>query len=157
MLGRRPCARAKKTKLSIESTRSAPALTDPSSSASISARRLLDHRAAGGGSIGGGRSSSSIGDDSGLLPQPKPSAPRTSNTSRRESCIDHRLTKRGRFVRSQERKSVSRKLIWRSDRAVRTCHQRAPVSLPSDPVRSEEHTSELQSQSNLVCRLLLEK
>src|SRR5688572_32665282 len=28
--------------------------------------------------------------------------------------------------------------------------------LPEDP-RSEEHTSELQSQSNLVCRLLLEK
>src|SRR5688572_31629938 len=26
-----------------------------------------------------------------------------------------------------------------------------------DIVRSEEHTSELQSQSNLVCRLLLEK
>src|SRR2546427_4415714 len=29
----------------------------------------------------------------------------------------------------------------------------APTALP----RSEEHTSELQSQSNLVCRLLLEK
>src|SRR5688572_33115137 len=28
---------------------------------------------------------------------------------------------------------------------------------PSPPSRSEEHTSELQSQSNLVCRLLLEK
>src|SRR2546430_14363253 len=28
--------------------------------------------------------------------------------------------------------------------------------MPIDP-RSEEHTSELQSQSNLVCRLLLEK
>src|SRR2546430_12845736 len=27
----------------------------------------------------------------------------------------------------------------------------------ADPERSEEHTSELQSQSNLVCRLLLEK
>src|SRR2546430_12288998 len=27
----------------------------------------------------------------------------------------------------------------------------------SSSVRSEEHTSELQSQSNLVCRLLLEK
>src|SRR5688572_31346384 len=27
----------------------------------------------------------------------------------------------------------------------------------ADRVRSEEHTSELQSQSNLVCRLLLEK
>src|SRR5580692_12790262 len=38
-----------------------------------------------------------------------------------------------------------------------------PQSLPLidgtlvDFVRSEEHTSELQSQSNLVCRLLLEK
>src|SRR2546430_12362121 len=31
---------------------------------------------------------------------------------------------------------------------------RRPVPLPR---RSEEHTSELQSQSNLVCRLLLEK
>src|SRR5688572_31892751 len=29
--------------------------------------------------------------------------------------------------------------------------------LPPAVVRSEEHTSELQSQSNLVCRLLLEK
>src|SRR2546430_4077980 len=28
---------------------------------------------------------------------------------------------------------------------------------PGDGQRSEEHTSELQSQSNLVCRLLLEK
>src|SRR5688572_32408487 len=28
---------------------------------------------------------------------------------------------------------------------------------PGDLPRSEEHTSELQSQSNLVCRLLLEK
>src|SRR2546430_7723588 len=27
----------------------------------------------------------------------------------------------------------------------------------AEEVRSEEHTSELQSQSNLVCRLLLEK
>src|SRR5256886_9200515 len=30
-------------------------------------------------------------------------------------------------------------------------------SRKSVPPRSEEHTSELQSQSNLVCRLLLEK
>src|SRR2546430_11891931 len=28
---------------------------------------------------------------------------------------------------------------------------------PASAARSEEHTSELQSQSNLVCRLLLEK
>src|SRR2546427_1128993 len=30
-------------------------------------------------------------------------------------------------------------------------------ALPEAALRSEEHTSELQSQSNLVCRLLLEK
>src|SRR2546430_12082223 len=55
----------------------------------------------------------------------------------------------------------------------RSASDPAPVPLPGDglrqlPVRlhdpadarsrrSEEHTSELQSQSNLVCRLLLEK
>src|SRR2546427_8967014 len=33
----------------------------------------------------------------------------------------------------------------------------APVEPDGDRFRSEEHTSELQSQSNLVCRLLLEK
>src|SRR2546430_8423427 len=32
-----------------------------------------------------------------------------------------------------------------------------PVKTPTGTARSEEHTSELQSQSNLVCRLLLEK
>src|SRR5438034_8150968 len=32
-----------------------------------------------------------------------------------------------------------------------------PVVPPPDCVRSEEHTSELQSHSDLVCRLLLEK
>src|SRR2546427_3233571 len=31
------------------------------------------------------------------------------------------------------------------------------IWLDGEPVRSEEHTSELQSQSNIVCRLLLEK
>src|SRR5205085_9443032 len=31
------------------------------------------------------------------------------------------------------------------------------ASAPRNDGRSEEHTSELQSQSNLVCRLLLEK
>src|SRR2546430_16965633 len=31
------------------------------------------------------------------------------------------------------------------------------VATSSYVIRSEEHTSELQSQSNLVCRLLLEK
>src|SRR5688572_30879263 len=44
----------------------------------------------------------------------------------------------------------------------RILHPRRRVVLPRklhtpSRVRSEEHTSELQSQSNLVCRLLLEK
>src|SRR5260370_40945961 len=33
----------------------------------------------------------------------------------------------------------------------------AGVNIPAGQVRSEEHTSELQSHLNLVCRLLLEK
>src|SRR5256886_8711817 len=34
---------------------------------------------------------------------------------------------------------------------------KANINFTFEPNRSEEHTSELQSQSNLVCRLLLEK
>src|SRR2546428_4500793 len=36
-------------------------------------------------------------------------------------------------------------------------HQAAHTAAPSHLHRSEEHTSELQSRSDLVCRLLLEK
>src|SRR2546430_9765247 len=47
------------------------------------------------------------------------------------------------------------------EHALKDLHQEADVLLVRDPPdvgdRSEEHTSELQSQSNLVCRLLLEK
>src|SRR5256886_5635719 len=41
---------------------------------------------------------------------------------------------------------------WRRRRSSTTAATRFPICS-----RSEEHTSELQSQSNLVCRLLLEK
>src|SRR2546430_13184908 len=41
-----------------------------------------------------------------------------------------------------------------SGRALRAARR---LALERQPNRSEEHTSELQSQSNLVCRLLLEK
>src|SRR2546430_6810720 len=54
--------------------------------------------------------------------------------------------------------------LFRSGRG-RPCRRGLPrlprfllgTHLYSRKVRSEEHTSELQSQSNLVCRLLLEK
>src|SRR2546430_5655153 len=36
-------------------------------------------------------------------------------------------------------------------------YQARVAAKPEPEARSEEHTSELQSQSNLVCRLLLEK
>src|SRR2546430_7866717 len=45
----------------------------------------------------------------------------------------------------------------RSNARFRNSAAPAPTRAPSTPGRSEEHTSELQSQSNLVCRLLLEK
>src|SRR5688572_31601000 len=51
--------------------------------------------------------------------------------------------------------------IERGARAPRSAHRWRQASLAgghaSGARRSEEHTSELQSQSNLVCRLLLEK
>src|SRR5205085_9197173 len=45
----------------------------------------------------------------------------------------------------------------RSPRSQAGAWERGLTAAPISPPRSEEHTSELQSQSNLVCRLLLEK
>src|SRR2546430_10330600 len=47
----------------------------------------------------------------------------------------------------------SSSVIWRGTTWPSTTQGRWMIR----PMRSEEHTSELQSQSNLVCRLLLEK
>src|SRR5688572_31650706 len=44
-----------------------------------------------------------------------------------------------------------------SKMAIASANRRSTSASWRAPVRSEEHTSELQSQSNLVCRLLLEK
>src|SRR5688572_33080190 len=43
------------------------------------------------------------------------------------------------------------------ERTVQSAQPVVPLEQINAKVRSEEHTSELQSQSNLVCRLLLEK
>src|SRR2546430_12482691 len=48
-------------------------------------------------------------------------------------------------------------LDTRNDRTDPTAGWFMSAQLESSRSRSEEHTSELQSQSNLVCRLLLEK
>src|SRR3712207_8892146 len=47
--------------------------------------------------------------------------------------------------------------IWRGGDAETTRRAMAPTAAPDEWVRSEEHTSELQSRQYLVCRLLLEK
>src|SRR2546427_2880987 len=44
-----------------------------------------------------------------------------------------------------------------STAVARSLQSMIEVSFSEATTRSEEHTSELQSQSNLVCRLLLEK
>src|SRR5438034_11655185 len=56
-----------------------------------------------------------------------------------------------RSVRSRRRSTARRTATADSGRA-----RANPPSIPG-PDRSEEHTSELQSHSDLVCRLLLEK
>src|SRR2546430_11283356 len=42
-------------------------------------------------------------------------------------------------------------------RSIKILFRLSSRSMSASVLRSEEHTSELQSQSNLVCRLLLEK
>src|SRR5689334_24858472 len=58
------------------------------------------------------------------------------------------------FARKQ---SVTVGLGTWSTIGLRTCGMAIPFPMPVDWSRSEEHTSELQSQFHLVCRLLLEK
>src|SRR2546427_3893968 len=60
------------------------------------------------------------------------------------------------------RSHFRRELLERLQILGREREQRLPSphlerQVAADQERSEEHTSELQSQSNLVCRLLLEK
>src|SRR2546430_7518292 len=48
--------------------------------------------------------------------------------------------------------------IWMTSFITELYYEFGRIAIHSDEeYRSEEHTSELQSQSNLVCRLLLEK
>src|SRR5688572_32107132 len=52
---------------------------------------------------------------------------------------------------------VAKRWDWRTPRNDVGSKQSSVIPWSSPVPRSEEHTSELQSQSNLVCRLLLEK
>src|SRR5260221_8562802 len=65
-----------------------------------------------------------------------------------------RLFTAGSLQRPDSRRSSPTWTIPRRNVPVVTTAARHPTVAPS---RSEEHTSELQSHSDLVCRLLLEK
>src|SRR2546427_7707192 len=58
--------------------------------------------------------------------------------------------------RDQQGEGVTERETCRECARARQRHRHARDQRAT-PARSEEHTSELQSQSNLVCRLLLEK
>src|SRR5688572_31579202 len=66
-----------------------------------------------------------------------------------ESDAGRLLTALGRPVNADTLDQIS---PWRYTAAIS-----ADAAAAKEGKRSEEHTSELQSQSNLVCRLLLEK
>src|SRR2546430_16634148 len=69
----------------------------------------------------------------------------------RSAAASHQLAFVRRGQQSQHRRGETARVLWRNEK---------PIPAVSDDLlasRSEEHTSELQSQSNLVCRLLLEK
>src|SRR5256886_7561827 len=79
--------------------------------------------------------------------------------------IDHLVAakKRHRVARRQIENGAAqfflrrRRHLDRKPETKRRAHERNNAERNGDARRSEEHTSELQSQSNLVCRLLLEK
>src|SRR2546430_6541654 len=64
-------------------------------------------------------------------------------------CFDA-IHRGGGFAAGRRRQAEPRYARWR-------IHSRKQRRGKNHRARSEEHTSELQSQSNLVCRLLLEK
>src|SRR2546430_16985140 len=63
------------------------------------------------------------------------------------------------LFRSARRHPAVAQCTWRSTLSAPAWIRASPAATTRPPFwqRSEEHTSELQSQSNLVCRLLLEK
>src|SRR5207247_2888651 len=76
-------------------------------------------------------------------------------TARRRDTRPRRVEhpRRTRVAAAPERPARS---VGAAPRA-RTAHPRPRAKWPRAPSRSEEHTSELQSRVDLVCRLLLEK
>src|SRR5579859_3837931 len=79
-----------------------------------------------------------------------------------QKCLrEENIFDQGVIANAKRVTTVKTRIIARHQQVVRVDHERRePLRLETEKKllgRSEEHTSELQSQSNLVCRLLLEK
>src|SRR2546425_3988309 len=74
--------------------------------------------------------------------------PHAHSQQRHRIAIDHHRAARPRAPRAHH--AADRPRLGRF-------HEHVPPPAPFEPLRSEEHTSELQSLAYLVCRLLLEK
>src|SRR5688500_19680849 len=73
------------------------------------------------------------------------------------SSFAHRAPHSFPTRRSSDLRSAGRPLIWVASSSRSAAPTRVTAGLRAQSSRSEEHTSELQSPCNLVCRLLLEK
>src|SRR5260221_4848158 len=62
-----------------------------------------------------------------------------------------------RSLQSSRRRHTRSLCDWRDRKSTRLNSSHTVISYAVFCLRSEEHTSELQSHSDLVCRLLLEK
>src|SRR2546430_13641080 len=72
----------------------------------------------------------------------------------RSTLFPYTTLSRSRAAQSRRLSRLSRATVRSGGRGSRSTLWFGCATVPD---RSEEHTSELQSQSNLVCRLLLEK
>src|SRR2546426_7947971 len=80
------------------------------------------------------------------------------NGTKKRPSQDRRRPQRRQAARRRCGRSEARRTLWRREGEARDRTGRAATAEGQVPrPRSEEHTSELQSPCNLVCRLLLEK
>src|SRR5688572_20239977 len=84
---------------------------------------------------------------------------RNGNASTGESAIDHARLLLNQFggLKGIDDASTSEICLVKGIGPAKVAQLKACLEIGKRVGRSEEHTSELQSQSNLVCRLLLEK
>src|SRR5260370_14464588 len=94
----------------------------------------------------------SLADCATISLPPKPLSIKRKLCGGRASIVDSRM----QLLPAAWRSAISAKFCVASPKN-RSLRSHAELGRDSGPPRSEEHTSELQSHLNLVCRLLLEK